>query len=261
MRRLLEGGRFECCIDGDEDFNEEYGMADEGTEWRLKPPADASVPRAHEWVKQEFVRPPVPRAPDGYLDAATAGTTLQLWFDSAWWRATLLGRDQPSEADLAVAEAEAIARATAAAAAGAAAGGEGGGEGAAAARGTAAAAAAPPPLTFSVQLLERGGRAASRASERVRPDGSGATARGSCRRMRARDRRHWRRWRRQWEAARRRRGARQASGLPLRPRREAAAGLLGLRRCVRRGQMREPVFRNAGGRRRCSVQPEGFDWP
>ena len=108
VRRLLEGGRFECCIDGDEDFNEEYGMADEGTEWRLKPPADASVPRAHEWVKQEFVRPPV-RAPEGYLDAATAGTTLQLWFDSAWWRATLLGRDQPSEADLAVAEAEAIA--------------------------------------------------------------------------------------------------------------------------------------------------------
>ena len=96
-------------------------MADEGTEWRLKPPADASVPRAHEWVKQEFVRPPVPRAPDGYLDAATAGTTLQLWFDSAWWRATLLGRDQPSEADLAVAEAEAIARATAPAAADAAA--------------------------------------------------------------------------------------------------------------------------------------------
>ena len=43
VRRLLEGGRFECCIDGDEDFNEEYGMADEGTEWRLKPPADASV--------------------------------------------------------------------------------------------------------------------------------------------------------------------------------------------------------------------------
>ena len=40
VRRLLEGGRFECCIDGDEDFNEEYGMADEGTEWRLKPPAD-----------------------------------------------------------------------------------------------------------------------------------------------------------------------------------------------------------------------------
>ena len=170
VRRLLEGGRFECCIDGDEDFNEEYGMADEGTEWRLKPPADASVPRAHEWVKQEFVRPPVPRAPDGYLDAATAGTTLQLWFDSAWWRATLLGRDQPSEADLAVAEAEAIARATAPAAADAAAGGEGGGEGGGE-EGAAAAAAAPPPLTFSVQLLERGEGVPLRVRrKRVRPD-------------------------------------------------------------------------------------------
>ena len=100
VRRLLEGGRFECCIDGDEDFNEEYGMADEGTEWRFKPPADASVPRAHEWVKQDSSARRCPRSPDGYLDAATAGTTLQLWFDSAWWRA-LLGRDQPSEADLA----------------------------------------------------------------------------------------------------------------------------------------------------------------
>ena len=38
------------------------------------------------------------------MSSATAGTTLQLWFDSAWWRATLLGRDQPSEADLAAAQ-------------------------------------------------------------------------------------------------------------------------------------------------------------
>ena len=166
VRRLLEGGRFECCIDGDEDFNEEYGMADEGTEWRLKPPADASVPRAHEWVKQEFVRPPVPRAPDGYLDAATAGTTLQLWFDSAWWRATLLGRDQPSEADLAVAEAEAIARATAPAAADAAGGGEGGGdEGGGGEEGAAAAAAAPPAHFLGAVARARRGRAAARASE------------------------------------------------------------------------------------------------
>ena len=245
VRRLLVGGKFEVCIDGDEEFIEAYGMADEHKEWRHKDGRQAAAARAARQVPlgrrrdpgggerrrrphavarrrgekaargravrvlhrrrrglqrgvrdgrrgdrvapqaarrreraagarvgQTRIRPPAGAArPDGYLDAATAGTTLQLWFDSAWWRATLLGRDQPSEADLAVAEAEAIARATAPAAADAAAGGEGGGEGGGGEEGAAAAAAAPPPLTFSVQLLERGEGVPLRVRrKRVRPD-------------------------------------------------------------------------------------------
>ena len=34
VREVKEGGRFVVCVDGDEDFVEEYGPEDEGSEWR-----------------------------------------------------------------------------------------------------------------------------------------------------------------------------------------------------------------------------------
>jgi len=34
VRRMRAGARFSVCVDGDEAFIEEYGMEDEGSEWR-----------------------------------------------------------------------------------------------------------------------------------------------------------------------------------------------------------------------------------
>jgi hypothetical protein len=44
VRALLDEGKFTVCVDGDEDFLEEYGPEDEGTEWRRRCAAvDAKV--------------------------------------------------------------------------------------------------------------------------------------------------------------------------------------------------------------------------
>ena len=66
VRALLDAGKFAVCVDGDEDFVEEYGPEDEGTEWRHRAPTIDAERRASEWTTHAFIRPRVPvRPPTG----------------------------------------------------------------------------------------------------------------------------------------------------------------------------------------------------
>ena len=64
VRRLADGGRFVVCVDGDEDFIEEYGMEDEGREWRRKP---ANQRAATEWLGHTLVRPRPPPPSEDFV--------------------------------------------------------------------------------------------------------------------------------------------------------------------------------------------------
>lgn len=86
VRELLGEGRFRVCVDGDEDFVEEYGPDEEGSEWRW-PPQGRS--RATEWVAAGFTRPRPPRAPTNFLAAAAGGGTVQVLQDGGWWQAAI----------------------------------------------------------------------------------------------------------------------------------------------------------------------------
>ena len=78
VRAMLEGGRFAVCVDGDEDFVEEYGPEDEGTEWRKRPRLVHAERRASEWTTHTFLRPTMPRPPRGYLNVTPPPLTVQV---------------------------------------------------------------------------------------------------------------------------------------------------------------------------------------
>ena len=91
VRALLSNGRFLVCVDGDEDFLEEFGPDDEGVEWRRKPAKLPPDRCASEWTVHELVRPRLPSAPDDFLHAVPPPTTVQVWQDDGWWRAQYFG--------------------------------------------------------------------------------------------------------------------------------------------------------------------------
>jgi len=91
VRALLSSGRFLVCVDGDEDFIEEFGPDDEGVEWRRKPARLPPDRCASEWTVHELVRPRLPSAPDDFLHAVPPPTTVQVWQDDGWWRAQYFG--------------------------------------------------------------------------------------------------------------------------------------------------------------------------
>ena len=76
MRLLLDGGRFAVCVDGDEDFVEEYGKEDEGTEWRWPVPLVPAV-CASEWASVAFVRPRMPLRPAEFPKDIAVNSMLQ----------------------------------------------------------------------------------------------------------------------------------------------------------------------------------------
>jgi hypothetical protein len=86
VRAILPGGTFQACVDGDEDFVEEYEPHEENTEWRWPP---VGRPRAREWVAAGFTRPRPPVAPPGFLLFAAGGGTVQVLQDGGWWQANL----------------------------------------------------------------------------------------------------------------------------------------------------------------------------
>jgi len=82
------GAKLSVVVDGDEDFVEEYGQAEEGTEWRHVPRGGGGR-LVQEWVGVSLVRPNAPVAPRGYMQKLTAGTAVQVWQDGLWWKATV----------------------------------------------------------------------------------------------------------------------------------------------------------------------------
>ena len=47
VQRLLAGARFSVCVDDDPAFTEEYGMDDEGREWRRPAKYTGALPSAN----------------------------------------------------------------------------------------------------------------------------------------------------------------------------------------------------------------------
>lgn len=84
MRALLEAGAFVVCVDGDEDFLEEYAPEDEGTEWRRRVMEIEPERRAHEWMAHTFVRPRMPRARAAFLLEQPPPATVQVQQDGGW---------------------------------------------------------------------------------------------------------------------------------------------------------------------------------
>lgn len=90
VRALLPDGTFRACVDGDEDFVEEYGPHEQNSEWRLPP---QGRPRATEWVAASFTRPRPPVAPPGFLLLAAGGGSVQVLQDGGWCKADLADDD------------------------------------------------------------------------------------------------------------------------------------------------------------------------
>ena len=74
-------------VDGDEDFHEEYGLTEEGKEWRHLARGGCGR-RVHEWTALSLVRPTPPVAPRALLEAASPGTPVQVRQDGLWWQWT-----------------------------------------------------------------------------------------------------------------------------------------------------------------------------
>ena len=91
MRGINSGGTFSVCVDGDEDFVEEYSMADKGKEWRRPVPLDPES-CVREWLAPVFVRPRPPICPVEFEVTLAAGALVQVRQDGGWWRALLQER-------------------------------------------------------------------------------------------------------------------------------------------------------------------------
>ena len=93
VRAVLEGGRFVVCVDGDEDFLEEYAPEEEGREWRLRPRMIEPERRAQEWIKHSLVRHRVPSSPADFPHGLIPHrSSIQVNQDGGWWRALFMGR-------------------------------------------------------------------------------------------------------------------------------------------------------------------------
>ena len=91
VRALLNDGNFAVCVDGDEDFVEQYSPEEEGTEWRRRKTHIEVERRASEWTTHNMVRPRMPIAKGDFLSTSPPPATVQVCQDGGWWRASLIG--------------------------------------------------------------------------------------------------------------------------------------------------------------------------